>query len=149
MGREYKKRRKSSRKIQKSARENLQKGRDQHRNPLGERTNRIPPHSPSKVIKRLRKENKVLQKKAEASTQRYWNARRRTLRLEKAAAARKVDLKQAKFDANRLRGVVNVLGKSLEDFKKTANDTTSLLQASFEHFLTGKLERHSLLLGEN
>ena len=149
MGREYKKQRKSLRKIQKSAQENLQKGCDQHRNPLGERTNRIPPHSPSKVIKTLRKENKVLQKKAEASTQRYWNAQRQTLRLEKAATACKVNIKQAKFDANHLSGVVNMLGKSLEDFKKTANDTTSLLQASSKHFLRGKLEGHSLLLGKN
>jgi hypothetical protein len=87
MTRGYKKRRKSSRKHQKSAFENLQKAHNLQRNPFGERTNVVPPQSPTKVIKRLKKDNKDLQRKADASTKKYWNARRRTLRLEKAAIA--------------------------------------------------------------
>ncbi|KDR81600.1 hypothetical protein GALMADRAFT_239651 [Galerina marginata CBS 339.88] len=130
MSREYKKTRKQSRKHRKATAENIKKANAQqsHGNPLGERTNTIPLQSPTKAInKRLKKENKNLQKKAAESTQKYWNARRRTLKLEKAAAARKADQKREKADSARLRGVVNLLGKSLEDLKRSAQETTSCL----------------------
>ena len=135
MSREYKKRRKRSRKYQQSVIENLQKAHDQQRNPLGERTNTLTWQSPTKVINRLKKENQDLQKKAEESTRRYWNARRQTLRLEKAATAWKIDLKQVKANATRLCGVADMLGKELQDLKETANETTSFLQARINIFL--------------
>lgn len=139
MGREYKKRRKNSRKHRKSTVENLHKApshasTNQPRNTLGETTNTVALNSPTKVIKKLKKENRDLRKQAEESNKKYWNARRRNLRLEKAAKAQKVDLKQAKADTTRLRGVVNMLGKNLEDLRSTADETTTLLQARVHAF---------------
>lgn len=55
--------------------------------------------------------------------------------MEKAATARKIDLKQAKANATHLRGVADMLGKELQDLKETANETTSLLQARINIFL--------------
>lgn len=110
MGREYKKRRNISRKLQHTRIKNLEKAHDQRRNPLGERTNIVQMQSPTKVIKGLKNENEGLRKKAKAATQKYWNARRRTLKLEKAAAAWKVDQKQAKVDATRL-GKTNYMNR--------------------------------------
>lgn len=138
MAREYKKRRKNPRKQIKCRVANMERANDQHENPLGECTNTVHAQSPTKVINRLKKENDSLRTKATKVTGKYWNAQRRTNRLAKAATARKVDLKQAKADATRLRGVVNILGKNLQDLKKTANETTSLLQARIHAFLGEK-----------
>jgi hypothetical protein len=63
------------------------------------------PSTPTKIIKSLNAENEELKKKVKSTAQKYRNRRRRNLRLEKAVAGRKVDLKQAKINAARMRGV--------------------------------------------
>ena len=97
--------------------------------PLGEHTNTVGAQSPTKSIHNLKVENENLKKKVKQTTQKYWNARRWNLRLEKAAAGCKVDLKQAKIDAAHMRGVMNMLGKDLEDLRATADESILLLQA--------------------
>lgn len=79
--------------------------------------------SSTKVIKKLNKENKDLQNKANESTQKSMHKlpQRRTLRL---VMAWKIGLKQVKADADRLRGVVNISKTNLGDFKETFNETT-------------------------
>ncbi|KAF8068894.1 hypothetical protein FPV67DRAFT_1415201, partial [Lyophyllum atratum] len=106
--------------------------------------------SPTRVIERLSKENEGLRKKAKEATQKYWNVRRRGARMEKAAAGRKIDLKQAKIDAVRLRGVVNMLGKDLKDVKDAADETTSLLRTRIKGLIEVQkdLTHRRIILGK-
>jgi hypothetical protein len=87
--------------------------------PIGEHTTTVGAQSPTKIIHSLKVENDDLKKKVKQTTQKYWNARRWNLMLEKAATGCKIDLKQAKIDAAHVCRVMNMLGKDLEDLRMT------------------------------
>ncbi|KAF8229751.1 hypothetical protein L208DRAFT_1285228 [Tricholoma matsutake] len=106
---------------------------------LREHRDTVGAQSPTKIIHSLKVENEDLKKKVKQTTQKYWNARRR---LEKAATGHKVDLKQAKFDAAHMHGVMNMLGKDMEDLRATADESISLLQARIKALV--KTERFDL-----
>ncbi|PPR01504.1 hypothetical protein CVT26_015127 [Gymnopilus dilepis] len=138
MARNPKKTRKRSRKQRQISLAGLEKANDQRRNPLSDTTNKAVPPSPSKVIKKLTAENTELRKKVKKATQRYWNAQRRHERLVKTDDLRKGDLKQAKEDSSRLRGVLSMLGKEVEEVRNSSEEVIAGLKERIERLIQAK-----------
>lgn len=106
----------------------MQKVNEQRKNTREGGTNIVQEQVPKEAFDRLAKKYSEVQAKAAKTTRKYWNARRRILRIEKVSTARKVNLVKARAEAAQLRGITSMIGKKLEDLKNTSDETTTRLQ---------------------
>ncbi len=128
MSHSLKKKRHRSKNQRKCALAALQKATS---NPFGEITNNPGPLSPSKVIHNLKHMTTTLKIKVERIKHQYWNERQRNSRLRKATEAHKVDLKKAKNEAYKLRGVVESFEKRLGCMEQDAASVVQQLNKRF------------------
>jgi hypothetical protein len=118
-----KKRRKRSRKQQNSTRQAHNQANQKLREPLAEKPQNLLLESPRRLILRLEDTVKQQERVLVAGKQRWKNERRRNIRLKKANAMQKLDLKKAHEDAYQMRGALAMMGKRVDEMQKVADDS--------------------------
>jgi len=115
MPRYYKRTPKRRSEAQKASQEVAQDARWHHKN-QEDKENR----SQNDKLLELRAIADGYQTKVEMERKRFWNERRRNIRLQKANGARKEDLRRLKKEAYQLRGGLDQATKHLQDVQNTA-----------------------------
>ncbi|CAA7263684.1 unnamed protein product [Cyclocybe aegerita] len=126
---EYKKKSKQSPKQIEITNRARQKAPDIRHDPLGDTTNVVLEPLTERIIEDLKAEVAFYKAKAKEESHKRWNERCWYLKLQKTSEACKTSLKQAKADAYRMRGVLGMLGRKLEDVKESADNSLCVLQA--------------------